>query len=75
MTENQDGLGGFLFPCCCGAGCKQTADFVRAAQMENFQTIVKGCRGQLRRCEAWPEGVEEVDFGGAGKVERKGCKS
>jgi len=61
----------FFFPCCCGPGCTQTAEFIRSSNMENFRTIFDTCVQQMSDCDAWPQGVTEIDYGGAGKIKRE----
>ena len=46
-----------MLPCCCGANCSETAEFVRRANMVGFQTLLRGCKAQ------YPEGWEAVDYG------------
>ena len=59
------------FPCCCGPKCMQTKDFIESAQMGGFETVVYRCKKQLAACDAWPEGVTEVDYGKAGKITKQ----
>ncbi|OCK74569.1 hypothetical protein K432DRAFT_447221 [Lepidopterella palustris CBS 459.81] len=37
-----------MLPCCCGPNCTDTATFVKAANMNNFQTLLRGCKEQLK---------------------------
>ncbi|KAF2676209.1 hypothetical protein K458DRAFT_397227 [Lentithecium fluviatile CBS 122367] len=37
-----------MLPCCCGTDCKDTTDFVRAANLYDFQTLLYGCEEQLK---------------------------
>ncbi|KAI9760528.1 MAG: hypothetical protein M4579_001613 [Chaenotheca gracillima] len=55
-------------PCCCGPKCSQTADFVRSANMNNFDTLVSWCKGQLSSCEKWPPEVTSIDYGDSGTI-------
>jgi hypothetical protein len=45
-----------LLPCCCGPNCTETAAFVKAANMQGFQTLLRGCKRQY-------DGFESVDYG------------
>lgn len=58
-----------VLPCCCGENCKDTKDFVEAANLKGFQTLLYGCEQQLKG-----SGIEfaDVDYG-FGK--KKGPKS
>ncbi|KAF1973770.1 hypothetical protein BU23DRAFT_123737 [Bimuria novae-zelandiae CBS 107.79] len=49
-----------VLPCCCGEGCKDTKEFVEAANMKGFQTLLYGCEEQLRGT-----GIEfsDIDYG------------
>ncbi|KAH0538828.1 hypothetical protein FGG08_004604 [Glutinoglossum americanum] len=51
-------------PCCCGPDCKDTKDFVKAANLKGFQTLLRGCKAQLK-----VEGMDysKVDYGFAWK--------
>jgi hypothetical protein len=44
-----------MLPCCCGDNCKDTKDFVVAANLVGFQTLLYGCEQQLKGTD--------IDFG------------
>jgi hypothetical protein len=46
-----------MLPCCCGPDCSETAAFVKAANMQGFQTLLRGCKSQ------YAEGWKNVDYG------------
>jgi hypothetical protein len=46
-----------MLPCCCGPDCSETKAFVKAANMEGFQPLLRGCKRQYK------EGFDEVDYG------------
>ena len=58
-----------MLPCCCGKDCKDTKDFVEAANLKGFQTLLYGCEQQLKG-----SGIDfaSIDYG-FGK--KKGPKS
>jgi hypothetical protein len=58
-----------MLPCCCGENCKDTKDFVEAANLKGFQTLLYGCEQQLKGSGI---AFEDVDYG-FGKI--KGPKS
>jgi hypothetical protein len=37
-----------MLPCCCGEDCKDTKEFVKAANLMDFQTLLYGCEAQLK---------------------------
>lgn len=48
---------GYL-PCCCGPSCSETKEFIAAANMEGFQTVLHACQGQLKDSSIRYEDVE-----------------
>jgi hypothetical protein len=38
-----------LMPCCCGPNCSETKDFIKAANMQGFQTVLHACQAQLQK--------------------------
>ncbi|OAF99026.1 uncharacterized protein CC84DRAFT_414624 [Paraphaeosphaeria sporulosa] len=49
-----------MLPCCCGEKCKDTKDFVAAANLVGFQTLLYACEAQLRGTEIE---FASVDYG------------
>jgi hypothetical protein len=49
-----------VLPCCCGEGCRDTREFVEAANLGGFQTLLYGCEEQL---EGTDVDFGEVDYG------------
>jgi hypothetical protein len=49
-----------VLPCCCGPDCKDTKDFVQAANMVGFQTLLYGCEQQLKGTAI---DFKQVDYG------------
>ncbi|KAI9889631.1 MAG: hypothetical protein M1814_005139 [Vezdaea aestivalis] len=50
-------------PCMCGPKGEKTAAFVESARMGDFHTLPDWCHDQLKNKEAWPAGVDKVDYG------------
>ena len=44
--DKKEGYG--RLPCCCGINCVDTKDFVEAAGMKGFQTLIHGCKRQIK---------------------------
>lgn len=49
-----------MLPCCCGEGCSETKEFVEAANLKGFQTLLYGCEEQLKGTDVR---FEDVDYG------------
>ncbi len=56
--DKKEGFG--RLPCCCGPNCADTAEFVQAAGMKDFQTLLHGCKRQLKGTEI---DFSKVDYG------------
>ena len=39
--------------------------------MNNFDTVVYNCKKQLQSCDAWPEGVTEINYGDSGSIKKE----
>ena len=49
-----------LMPCCCGPNCSETKDFIKAANMQGFQTVLHACQAQLQKTSIE---YADVDYG------------
>ncbi|KAI9775348.1 MAG: hypothetical protein M1839_001264 [Geoglossum umbratile] len=49
-----------MLPCCCGENCKDTAKFIRAANLNGLQTVLRGCKIQLQGSGI---NFDSVDYG------------
>lgn len=49
-----------MLPCCCGPDCKDTAAFVKAANLHGFQTLLRGCKAQLHGTDL---DFNNIDYG------------
>lgn len=49
-----------MLPCCCGENCKDTKDFVKAANLVGFQTLLYGCEKQLKGSDI---NFGDIDYG------------
>ena len=49
-----------MMPCCCGPNCSETKQFIQAANMQGFQTVLHACQTQLKTVGMR---FEDVDYG------------
>ena len=56
--DQKEGLG--RLPCCCGPKCADTAEFVKAAGMKNYEVLRDGCERQLKGSDI---NFSRVDYG------------
>ena len=47
-------------PCCCGVSCNDTKEFIKAANLEGSQTLLRGCKEQLSKSDI---AFDSVDYG------------
>jgi hypothetical protein len=55
--------GSKTLPCCCGKGCKDTAAFMRAANLNNTKSWYKQCQSQLEDSDL---DIDTIDYGFVG---------